>query len=299
VSVTATVVDAANPISAVEGFVGTVGPAGSGFDLVPSDGHFDSSSETVLAEIPVTTLDGVADGSHSVYVRGQDDQGNWGEASGANLVIDRTPPELTGVTASPNPTEGAASVTLSASASGGVSNIVACEWFEGIDPGPGNAAQMAALDGAYDSPSEVVSATIDTRSWNTGTHAMLVRAVDGAGNWSPLVNISLTVTVANNVNQPPVAGDDAFSAPYWQKGKYTAQVLDVLTNDSDVDGNLDPASVNIVSAPSQGGTIAVNTDGTLSYTPMRRFNGVETFSYMVRDAFEANSNAATVTVTVQ
>ena len=127
-------------------------------------------------------------------------------------------------------------------------------------------------------------------------HALQVAATDAAGN---VGNSAVTVTVSNNVNRAPVAVNDAFTAPYRPKQSYTAQVFAVLANDSDADGNLNPASVKIVSSPNKGGTVSVNANGTVSYTPRRGYRGVETFRYTVKDSLGATSNTATVTVTVQ
>ena len=138
-------------------------------------------------------------------------------------------------------------------------------------------------------------------SWNTttssnGAHVLQAAASDAAGN---VANSAITVTVANNANRPPVAVNDAFSAPYRPKPSYTAQVFAVLANDSDADGNLNPASVTIVKSPNRGGTVKVNTNGTVSYTPLKGYKGDETFDYTVKDSLGATSNTATVTVTVQ
>jgi len=139
-------------------------------------------------------------------------------------------------------------------------------------------------------------------AWNTttlpdGSHALQAVASDAANNSA--ASAPIAVTVANNVNRAPVAVNDAFSAPYRPKPSYTAQVFAVLANDSDADGNLDPASAVVVSAPSKGGTARVNANGTVSYTPKKGFQGTETFGYTVADTLGATSNAATVTVTVQ
>ena len=55
--------------------------------------------------------------------------------------------------------------------------------------------------------------------------------------------------------------------------------IDVLGNDTDVDG--DPLSVTGASALS--GTVTVNPDGTLNYTPNLNFNGTDTISYDISD----------------
>ena len=43
------------------------------------------------------------------------------------------------------------------------------------------------------------------------------------------------------------------------------------------------------------GTVTINGDGTLSYTPTANFNGTDTFSYTISDG---NGGTATATVTV-
>ena len=56
-----------------------------------ADGSFDSSSETATATIDTT---GLSSGKHTVFVRGQDANNNWGAVSAVFLVIDtpQTPP---------------------------------------------------------------------------------------------------------------------------------------------------------------------------------------------------------------
>ena len=78
---------------------------------------------------------------------------------------------------------------------------------------------------------------------------------------------------------PPVAGDNNTNT-----NEDTAVVIDVLNNDTDPDGNLDPTSVTVTVAPTNG-TAAVNaTNGEVTYTPNPDFNGNDTFTYQVCDA---------------
>lgn len=130
----------------------------------------------------------------------------------------------------------------------------------------------------------------------SGTDSFAYRAFDGA-----LYSNSATVTISvtASVNAPPVAKDDSAAAPARKTTSYTPVVIVVLANDSDPDGELDPASVSIAAAPNKGGTVTVNADGTVSYTPKLKFRGKETFKYTVRDQAGALSNAATVTVSVK
>ena len=69
----------------------------------------------------------------------------------------------------------------------------------------------------------------------------------------------------------------------------------VLGNDTDVDG--DALTAALVSGPANG-LLTLNTDGSFSFTPNADFNGSDSFSYMAQDPSLAQSNPATVTLTV-
>jgi hypothetical protein len=129
-----------------------------------------------------------------------------------------------------------------------------------------------------------------------GTDSFVYRASDGA-----LLSNSATASITVNpvANAPPVANGDSATAAMRKTASYTPKVISVLANDSDPDGNLDPASVSIAAAPNKGGTVTVNADGTVSYTPKLKFRGKEIFKYTVRDQAGALSNTATVTVSVK
>lgn len=96
-----------------------------------------------------------------------------------------------------------------------------------------------------------------------------------------------------SANDPPVANDDTVIAD-----RAAPVVIDVLANDTDVDGTLDPASVAIVAAPANGITTIDTTTGSITYTPNPGFVGTDTFKYTVRDDKGAASNEGTVVVTV-
>ncbi len=72
----------------------------------------------------------------------------------------------------------------------------------------------------------------------------------------------------------------------------TAVTIAVLTNDGDLDG--DEISLLAVGQPSQG-TAVQNPDGTITYTPVPGFYGVDSFTYTIGDS---NGNTAVATVTV-
>ena len=67
----------------------------------------------------------------------------------------------------------------------------------------------------------------------------------------------------------------------------------MLTNDDIGDG---PATVTVAPGDEPAnGSVAVNPDGTIDYTPDPDFNGTDTFTYTVTDA---DGDVSTETVTV-
>ncbi|ENM1125900.1 tandem-95 repeat protein [Vibrio parahaemolyticus] len=97
------------------------------------------------------------------------------------------------------------------------------------------------------------------------------------------------VTVAvTPVNDSPVAVDDTTSIQ-----EDTAVTIDVLTNDTDVDG--DKLSIESASVPKEQGTVEV-VDGKLVFTPAENFNGDAEITYTVTDGELTDEAKVTVTV---
>ncbi|MGA9346601.1 MAG: multicopper oxidase family protein, partial [Nocardioidaceae bacterium] len=93
-------------IKGAEVFIDTVGADGSGIPSVALDGAFDSTSETAYADIPLSTVQQLSNGSHTMYVHAKDVAGNWGLMATGTLLIDKVAPTVSAVSASPNPTQG-------------------------------------------------------------------------------------------------------------------------------------------------------------------------------------------------
>ena len=121
----------------------------------------------------------------------------------------------------------------------------------------------------------------------TGTDSFIFKVNDNTAD-SAAATVSITVMA---VNDAPIAKDDRVST----KEDTPISVIDVLTNDTDGDGD----SLN-VTAVTQGknGSVAINTDNTLSYTPKANFNGSDSFTYTVCDGKEG-TDKATVSVKVK
>ena len=134
-----------------------------------------------------------------------------------------------------------------------------------------------------------------TKNLTATTDSFTYRASDGT-----LLSSPTTVTISIAAHPAPVANNDTFSAPRRTTTSYTPVVLNVLANDSATPpSSLVPSSVTILSQPSRGGTVTVNANGTISYSPRRLFSGSDVFTYSVKDDLGATSKSARVTVNVR
>jgi alkaline phosphatase len=161
-----------------------------------------------------------------------------------------------------------------------------------------------------DSDSVIDSGELVYWAWNSGGHTNTLVPLYARGVGSELFdtyaisydpvrgiyldNTNVFSTMAKMVgNQKPTAADDLAAAI-----QDTAVIINVIANDSDLDGTIDPATVTITGTAGYGTAIA-NTNGTVTYTPTTGFTGTETFRYTVKDNEGATSNEATVTITIR
>jgi len=105
---------------------------------------------------------------------------------------------------------------------------------------------------------------------------------------SNTATVSITVTAANDA---PNANDDSATT----QEDTPIEAIDVLTNDTDVDDDR-----LTTSAVTQGanGSVTINADNTLSYSPKANFCGTDSFTYTVSDG-KGGADTATVNVKVK
>ena len=118
----------------------------------------------------------------------------------------------------------------------------------------------------------------------TGPDTITYSISDGNGG-TDTAEVAVTV---NTGNLPPDAVDDTASVDAGE-----TVVIPVLDNDTDPDG--DPLTVT--SASATNGTVTVNPDGTLSYTPDDGYTGPDTITYSITDG-NGGTDTAEVAVTV-
>ncbi|WEX00469.1 retention module-containing protein [Pseudomonas nitroreducens] len=115
-----------------------------------------------------------------------------------------------------------------------------------------------------------------------GTGSFTYTISDGHGGTST-ATVTVGVTAVNDA--PTLLADTATTK------EDTSVKIDVLANDTDVDGD----KLTVSAASASNGSVVINTDGTLSYTPKTNFSGNDTISYTVSDG---HGGTATSTVAV-
>lgn len=138
-----------------------------------------------------------------------------------------------------------------------------------------------------------------------------VNTLTNAGRWDVAGKLFIP-----GVNVAPVANPDLKATAVA-----TPVTFNVVNNDRDViaagvnDHGLNPKAValgsdttnllaNVIgasrtAATAQGGTALINADGTLTYTPLSTFSGVDSFSYVVQDTGGLVATASAIVVVEQ
>ncbi|MDR4498059.1 MAG: alkaline phosphatase [Candidatus Scalindua sp.] len=146
-------------------------------------------------------------------------------------------------------------------------------------------------------------------AWNSGGHSNSLIPLYARGSGSALfANYATGVDTVRGAyldntdvfkvmdsvigNAPPVASND--SAATTESSPVT---INVINNNTDIDGIINPATVVLIRFPTNGNSVS-NGDGTVTYSPDFGYTGQDTFTYKVQDDCGVNSNEATVTVTV-
>ncbi|MCR9363436.1 tandem-95 repeat protein, partial [Vibrio antiquarius] len=116
-----------------------------------------------------------------------------------------------------------------------------------------------------------------------GTDSFTYIVTSGGVSESTTVNVDVTP-----VNDAPVAKDDTATTQ-----EDTAVTIDVLPNDTDIDG--DKLSIQSASVPEEQGKVEI-VDGKLVFTPAENFHGDAEITYTVTDGELTDEAKVTVTV---
>ena len=166
---------------------------------------------------------------------------------------------------------------------------------------PGVLANDSDVDG------DSLTATLVTST----THGSLAFHADGSFVYTPQANYNgsdsfqyaaydgqafsfirtATITVTP-VNDAPTAVNDSYTTA--EDTPLTVAAPGVLGNDTDVEGSA--LTARLVSGPGHG-TLALNSNGSFTYTPNANYNGTDSFTYKANDG-AADGNVATVSLTI-
>ncbi len=110
-----------------------------------------------------------------------------------------------------------------------------------------------------------------------------------------------TATVTITVTAPAITATDDPAGGTGVTPQNTPVTTNVIANDTLNGAPIDPNLVTItVSTDPSNGTVVVNTDGTITYTPRANFSGTDSYVYTICEKLNpTNCATATVTVTVQ
>lgn len=155
-----------------------------------------------------------------------------------------------------------------------------------VDGGtPAYSITTAPLHGTASINASTGSYTYTPAANYNGSDSFVVQVSDGNGGTAQKT-VAVTVTP---VNDAPTAQDDTA-----ETDEDAAVVINVLANDSDIDGN----TLSLVAGGITGATggSAVIQSGQIKFTPAANFNGTAGFSYKVTDGTAQTQAHVTVTV---
>ena len=155
-----------------------------------------------------------------------------------------------------------------------------------------NVYSSTSLNGTYTLLTSTPIATnsfTDSSPTANSTMFYKVTAVDSSTNNESVASNAATTTVTG-----PVGVADTFA-----DSSMVSATVNVLANDTDNTGTLNPSTVTITTGPNRGGTATVNSStGQITYTPASTYSGSETIKYTVTDSNGATTAPTTVTFNV-
>jgi hypothetical protein len=236
----------------VTGDVSLSGTAGATTQLVTGSGT------TYNVAVSGMTGDGTVIASIAAGVA-SDAAGNLNQASTSTdneVTYDTTPPVVSNVQASPNPSDGTGNVVLTATATDALTKVTSAEY--NIDGG--GFSPMAASDGGFDELAEDVTVTISAATLAEGSRTLCVRATDEATNRSGDAAACTTLIVDRT---PPAISNFAVSPnPVAVNTPFTisATFTDALTNVTDAQYSLGGTGGPWVILPNAGGSYDSQTE---------------------------------------
>jgi len=152
---------------------------------------------------------------------------------------------------------------------------------------PLNGTVVIGPDGTY---------TYTPNSGFSGTDSFIYEVCDnGIPSMCDQAKVTIKVIDLSGENNAPVAMNDAYQGSIGLTVKGN-----VISNDFDPDGNLNPNSVTLIGSAPATGLLTLNVNGTFTYIPVSGFLGQISFQYQVCDfGTPTLCDIATVTIEMQ
>lgn len=231
----------------------------------------------------ITANTAMTAGSHLVLARAADTAGNMTDSASLSINIDAVAPSGVSVSIEQASINADNETALSFSLSG-LEGAGSGSFTYQISDGTNKVNSTSAV--AVSGTTQRVSG-VNVSNLAEGTLTLTVLVKDIAGN----ISSAFSDTVTKRYNVAPSAVNDTLTT-----NEDSANQINVLSNDTDPESNIVASSVTIKSAPAKGQVSVSN--GIITYTPNANANGADSFTYTVKDAEQAESNAATVSVTI-
>jgi len=153
-----------------------------------------------------------------------------------------------------------------------------------------NADTSYTADMTFTWGSSVIAVTLDLDATFNADGTATLTAIDGPGAdgivGNPMDNGPFTGFNAGFDFALSNQADVAYAAVAGA-AEDTAYVIDVLSNDTDIDGD----TLTVIDASAPNGTVVINADNTLTYTGDLNYNGTDTITYTISDGNGGESTA--------
>lgn len=121
---------------------------------------------------------------------------------------------------------------------------------------------------------------------NTGTNVLAIRGFNASlADDAALIHFSL---IGESLEGPPIANPDFAMTPEDE-----AVTINILGNDQARSNPIDVSTLEITAAPTNG-SVSIQPDGSVRYTPNANYFGADSFSYLVRDSSSGPSGNVTL-----
>lgn len=167
------------------------------------------------------------------------------QSNSVSVVYDITAPAVSNVVLTPAAINPGQTSTLSATVTDNLTGVSRVEYYQGTDPGQGNATAMTSNNGSY-------AASVGSNLTTPGAYTFSVRAKDGVGNWSVTQTVQLVVKLPAPLNLRA-------TSPTQNPSLHWKPVKDAVGYDVYRDG------VKIGSSSNQNYTDTTAPEGTHSY----------------------------------